>query len=240
MKIAKVIARAGMIAALYTGLTYAFAFSSFATWTVQFRISEVLTILPLFWGEAVVGLWVGCLLGNLISAPLDIAFGSSATLIASLLTFLIGRLLRRGNLRVILGAIPPVVVNALVVPLTFTVFADAPMAYPLQALFVFIGQLAVLAAGRAGGGRSPAGAVRDRAAAEVPRGEKDARRRVERRRPRERERLKARQTTIAKVPARRDLVLCLPRAPRGCVFVEFCGGAWYNNCAGGIFARQGR
>lgn len=147
MKIAKVIARAGMIAALYTGLTYAFAFSSFATWTVQFRISEVLTILPLFWGEAVVGLWVGCLLGNLISAPLDIAFGSSATLIASLLTFLIGRLLRRGNLRVILGAIPPVVVNALVVPLTFTVFADAPMAYPLQALFVFIGQLAVLAAG---------------------------------------------------------------------------------------------
>lgn len=89
MKIAKVIARAGMIAALYTGLTYAFAFSSFATWTVQFRISEVLTILPLFWGEAVVGLWVGCLLGNLISAPLDIAFGSSATLIASLLTFLI-------------------------------------------------------------------------------------------------------------------------------------------------------
>ena len=72
MKIAKIIARAAIIAALYTGLTYAFAFSSFVTWTVQFRLSEVLTILPLFWGEAVVGLWVGCLLGNLISAPLDI------------------------------------------------------------------------------------------------------------------------------------------------------------------------
>lgn len=147
MKIAKIVARAGVIAALYTGLTYAFAFSSFATWTVQFRISEVLTVLPLFWGEAVVGLWVGCLLGNLISAPLDIAFGSTATLVAALLTFVIGRLLRRGRLRVILGAIPPVVVNALVVPLTFTVFAGAPVAYPLQSLFVFLGQLAVLAVG---------------------------------------------------------------------------------------------
>ena len=147
MKIAKIKARAAIIAALYTGLTYAFAFSSFVTWTVQFRLSEVLTILPLFWGEAVVGLWVGCLLGNLISAPLDIVFGSTATLIAALLTFFIGQILRRGKLRVFLGAIPPVLVNALVVPLTFTVFAGAPMAYPLQALFVFLGQLAVLAAG---------------------------------------------------------------------------------------------
>ena len=115
MKIAKIIARAAIIAALYTGLTYAFAFSSFVTWTVQFRVSEVLTILPLFWGEAVVGLWVGCLLGNLISAPLDIVFGSTATLIAALLTFFIGQILRRGKLRVFLGAIPPVLVNALVV-----------------------------------------------------------------------------------------------------------------------------
>lgn len=146
-KSVKVIARAAVIAALYTGLTYAFAFSSFATWTVQFRISEVLTVLPLFWGEAVIGLWVGCLLGNLISAPLDIAFGSAATLVASLLTFLTGRLLRRGKLRVFLGAIPPVVVNALVVPLTFTVFAGAAASYPLQVLFVFLGQLAVLAVG---------------------------------------------------------------------------------------------
>lgn len=147
MKIAKIVARAAVIAALYTGLTYAFAFSSFATYAVQFRISEVLTILPLFWGEAVIGLWIGCLLGNLISAPLDIAFGSTATLIASLMTFIIGRLLRRGNLRVFLGAIPPVIVNAVIVPLTFTVFAGAPEAYPLQFLFVLIGQFAVLAVG---------------------------------------------------------------------------------------------
>ncbi len=147
MKIAKIVARAAVIAALYTGLTYAFAFSSFATWTVQFRISEVLTILPLFWGEAVIGLWVGCLLGNLISAPLDIVFGSTATLIAALMTYAIGKLLKRGKLRVFLGAIPPVIVNALIVPLTFTVLASAPAAYPLQTVFVFLGQLAVLAIG---------------------------------------------------------------------------------------------
>ena len=147
MKIAKIAARAGIIAALYAGLTYAFSFSSFATWTVQFRISEVLTVLPLFWGEAVIGLWAGCLLGNLISAPLDIVFGSTATLIAALLTYIIGRLIKRGRLRVVLGAIPPVLVNALIVPLTFTVFAGASAAYPLQAVFVGAGQLAVIAVG---------------------------------------------------------------------------------------------
>ena len=146
MKITKIIVRAGLFAALYAVLTLLFAFSSFSTATVQFRISEALTILPLFFPEAIVGLWVGCMLGNIYTGNVvDIFFGSGATLVAAALTFLIGLSVRRPAPRIVLGALPPVFVNALLVPLTYTVFIGAPEAYWLQTLFVLAGQAAVLA-----------------------------------------------------------------------------------------------
>lgn len=146
MKVTKIVVRAGLFAALYAALTLAFAFSSFSTATVQVRISEALTILPLFFPEAIIGLWVGCLLGNIYTGNvIDIFFGSGATLIAATLTFFIGVLVRRPMLRVVLGAISPVVVNALLVPMTYTIFIGEPAAYWLQLLFVFIGQAIVLA-----------------------------------------------------------------------------------------------
>ncbi len=145
--VTKIIVRAGVIAALYATLCIAFFFSSFSTAMIQFRISEALTVLPLFFPEAVIGLWIGCMLGNLVSGNvIDIFFGSGATLIAASLTFLIGFIVRRRRLlRIILGAIPPVIVNALLVPMTFTLFVGAGEMYPIQMLWVFIGQAAVLA-----------------------------------------------------------------------------------------------
>lgn len=122
-----VLARAGVIAALYAALTIAFSFTSFATYTVQFRVSEVLTVLPLFFAEAVPGLWIGCMLGNIISGNVvDIFFGSLATLIAAGLTFLIGKLVRGRLLRILLGILPPVFVNMFMVPMTYTLFAANP------------------------------------------------------------------------------------------------------------------
>lgn len=145
--VTKIIVRAGVIAALYATLCIAFFFSSFATATIQFRVSEALTVLPLFFPEAIIGLWIGCILGNLVSGNvIDIFFGSGATLIAAALTFLIGMIVRRRRtLRIILGAIPPVLVNAFLVPMTFTLFIGAPEMYIIQVLWVFIGQAAVLA-----------------------------------------------------------------------------------------------
>ena len=51
--------QAAMIAAIYVVLTYVFAPFSFGE--VQIRISEALTILPLFTPAAIPGLFVGCL-----------------------------------------------------------------------------------------------------------------------------------------------------------------------------------
>ena len=80
------VATAAIIAALYAVLTIVFAPISYGE--IQVRISEALTILPLFTPAAIPGLFVGCLLANLFTMnPYDIVFGSLATLLASFLTW---------------------------------------------------------------------------------------------------------------------------------------------------------
>ena len=71
--------QAAMIAAIYVVLTYIFAPISFGE--IQVRIAEALTILPLFTPAAIPGLFIGCLLGNVVGGALlpDIIFGSLAT-----------------------------------------------------------------------------------------------------------------------------------------------------------------
>ena len=59
------VTRAAVIAALYVALS--FAVQPFASGLVQCRVSEALTVLPYFTGAAVPGLFIGCLLFNLLS-----------------------------------------------------------------------------------------------------------------------------------------------------------------------------
>lgn len=147
MKTTRFITRAGVIAALYVILTLLFYLTSFSTATVQFRISEALMVLPLFMAEAIPGLWIGCLLANVIGGSVvDIFFGSLATLIAATLTYICGRLFKRAVLRLTIGAVPPIVVNALMVPLTFTVFVGNAVVYWAEVLNVLVGQAAVVCA----------------------------------------------------------------------------------------------
>lgn len=109
--------RAGIIAALYVALTYAFgaiAYSGF----VEIRPAEALTVLPLFFPEAVPALWIGCMLANLASPFIiyDVPIGGAATLIAAVLTFLAGKLIKNRILSVSVGGIFPVIVNAFLIP----------------------------------------------------------------------------------------------------------------------------
>ena len=77
------VAQGAIIAALYVVLTVIFAPISFGE--MQVRISEALTILPMFTPAAIPGLFVGCVLGNLLGGaiPVDVIFGSLATLIGA-------------------------------------------------------------------------------------------------------------------------------------------------------------
>ncbi|MBQ0060028.1 MAG: QueT transporter family protein, partial [Lachnospiraceae bacterium] len=96
---------AAMIAAVYVVLTFVFAPISFSE--VQVRISEALTILPLFTPAAIPGLFVGCLIGNVLGGAIlpDIIFGSIATLLGALGTYYLR------NAKTWIAMLPPVVAN---------------------------------------------------------------------------------------------------------------------------------
>ncbi|MBQ7923883.1 MAG: QueT transporter family protein [Clostridia bacterium] len=113
----KRLCRAGVIAALYVALTY--AFMPFAFGPIQVRPAEALCILPLFFPEAAPALFIGCALSNIASpyAVYDVTIGATATLVAALATYGVGRLFRNDWAKMMLGGAFPVLVNAFVIPL---------------------------------------------------------------------------------------------------------------------------
>lgn len=131
------IVRAAMIAAIYVVLTVFISAFGLASGVIQVRISEALCILPVFTPAAVPGLFVGCLIANIIvpgAGLADIVFGSLATLIAAILTYL---LRKRG----FLATLPPVIVNALVIPLVLKYAGGVGDAFWFLALTVGAGEV---------------------------------------------------------------------------------------------------
>ena len=112
--------RGGLIAALYVVLTMIFQPISFGA--IQFRIAEALTLLPLLTVDAVPGLFVGCLIANLLGGGVwfDVVLGSVATLLAAICT-------RRFRAKPFQGAIFPTVFNGLIVgPVVYFAYVRAP------------------------------------------------------------------------------------------------------------------
>ena len=108
----KLICQGGIIAALYLALTLLANALGLANYAVQVRFSESLTILPYFTSAAVPGLFVGCLLSNILTgcALPDIIFGSLATLIGAVATYMLR------NKSKWLAPLPAIVSNAIIVP----------------------------------------------------------------------------------------------------------------------------
>ena len=134
--------RAALIAAVYVALTYVAGVMNLAYGPVQFRFSEALTVLPFLLPEAVPGLFVGCVVSNLISpyGALDLVVGSFATLLAAFWT---GKCRRR-----YLAPLPPVVCNAALVGAMIAWYetgfgAGFPLAFAYNALTVGAGEAAV-------------------------------------------------------------------------------------------------
>lgn len=122
-----------VIAAVYAALTLVLAPISMGA--VQCRISEALTVLPLFTPVAIPGLFIGCLLANIFigGSVYDIVFGSLTTLLAAYLT-------RRYRHNKWLAMAFPVVLNAVVVGGYIGLFLDNSMAVWLCMVTVGLGQ----------------------------------------------------------------------------------------------------
>ena len=146
------ITQAAVIAALYVDLTLLANSLGLANYAIQVRFSEALTILPYFTPAAIPGLFIGCIISNTLTGCmlLDTIFGSLATLVGAVVTYLIAHGFRSytnpdyykgANIRKWLCPIPPIVANIIVVPPVLMYVYHLEGTLPLFMLTVGIGEV---------------------------------------------------------------------------------------------------
>lgn len=124
-----------VIAAVYVALTVLLAPISFGP--VQFRVSEALCVLPFFTPAAVPGVFIGCLLSNLLcgASPFDVVFGSLATLIGAAGSLYVGRKSKW------LVCVPPIVSNTIMIPWVLRYAYGSSDLIPVAMVTVGIGEI---------------------------------------------------------------------------------------------------
>jgi uncharacterized membrane protein len=135
MKNVRYMVQAALIAALYAVVTLSFA--PISSGLFQLRFSEALTVLPALTPAAIPGLFVGCLLSNLLmgSAIWDIVFGSLATLMAAYLSYVLR------NKRWLVP-MPPILVNAVIVAILQVTVYGVPVSLFAAMAWVAAGEIA--------------------------------------------------------------------------------------------------
>ena len=130
------LAQGAIIAAMYVALTLLSNAFGLASGVIQVRISEALTILPYFTPAAIPGLFVGCLVSNILAGGViwDVIFGSLATLIGAVATYWLRR--TKG-----LAPVPPIVSNMLIIPFVLRYAYGAPDAIWFMMVTVGAGEL---------------------------------------------------------------------------------------------------
>ena len=138
---------AAVIAALYVVLTFVANSLGLANYAIQVRFSEALTILPYFTPAAIPGLFIGCLLSNILTGcmPLDVLFGSLATLLGALGTyFLCGRAnpsAQTDKIKGWLAPFPPILANTLIVPFVLAYVYKFEGSIPYFMITVCLGEI---------------------------------------------------------------------------------------------------
>ena len=132
--------RGAVIAAMYVVLTYVSMSFGLDKGVIQLRFSEALCILPFFLPEAVVGLYVGCFLSNILTGCLlwGVIFGSLATLIGAIGAYAIGRISRKLWWLI---PVPNIISNTVIVPFVLRYVYGSPDSLAFMFLTVGIGEL---------------------------------------------------------------------------------------------------
>lgn len=133
---ASFLTKSAVIAALYAVLTLLSSLFGLSGGVIQFRLSEALCVLPLFTPAAVPGLFLGCILANLLTGSVfwDTVFGSLATFFGALGAYLLR------NKKPALAPWPTVLSNTLIIPFVLRFAYGAEGSLPFFALTVFIGE----------------------------------------------------------------------------------------------------
>ena len=126
-----------MIAALYVVLTELSALLGISSGVIQFRLSEMFAVLPIFTPAAIPGLFIGCFISNIFAGGIvwDVVFGSIATLIGAIGAWL----LRKKS--VYLAPLPTIIANMVIVPFVLRYAYGAEGSIPFFMLTVGIGEI---------------------------------------------------------------------------------------------------
>ena len=133
MKNATFLVQAAVIAAVYTALTLLLMPLSYGV--MQIRVSEALTILPALTPAAIPGLFIGCLISNMIGpyGILDMVLGGAATLIAAIASY-------RLRSRPLLVPLPPIITNGVIIGAMLHYAYSVPVSFPVAVLWVALGE----------------------------------------------------------------------------------------------------
>lgn len=131
--------RGALIAALYVGLTYVSTIFGLSSGAIQFRISEALCILPIFMPEAIIGLYLGCIIANILSGCViwDIVFCSLATLLGACVAYTLRGLPLKLKW---VATLPNMIANMLIVPFVLMYAYGVTDGYFALAISVGIGE----------------------------------------------------------------------------------------------------
>ena len=148
-RLIKNLTTAGVIAGLYVAFTFVSYSFGLSGNVIQLRLSEALCILPYFTVTAIPGLFVGCVLSNILTgcALFDIIIGSLATLIGAAGTYWISHIkIKKDNTGIrrksafikLISTLPPILSNSLLLPPVLSYIYGATQAMPVIMLTIFI------------------------------------------------------------------------------------------------------
>ncbi|MCR1874621.1 QueT transporter family protein [Paraclostridium bifermentans] len=116
-----------LVAAIYATLTLVLGAISYGP--IQFRVAEIMVLLPFIKKDYIWGLTIGCFLANIIGpygVP-DIIFGTTATFLSVYAVYMTSKMMYGKKYALLVSSIWPTVINAIIIGIMLNIFFGLPL-----------------------------------------------------------------------------------------------------------------
>ena len=116
-----------LVAAIYATLTLVLGAISYGP--IQFRVAEIMVLLPFIKKDYIWGLTIGCFLANIIGpygVP-DIIFGTTATFLSVYAVYMTSKMMDGKKYALLVSSIWPTVINAIIIGIMLNIFFGLPL-----------------------------------------------------------------------------------------------------------------
>lgn len=116
-----------LVAAIYATLTLVLGAISYGP--IQFRVAEIMVLLPFIKKDYIWGLTIGCFLANIIGpygVP-DIIFGTTATFLSVCAVYMTSKMMDGKKYSLLVSSIWPTVINAIIIGIMLNIFFGLPL-----------------------------------------------------------------------------------------------------------------